>query len=193
MEKISLREKNDKSIETYEKNVSKLPRKFNSLFESVLGKGIKKEDIIRLDAEMENELIDRVEELKKKNDTEGLSKAKEELDKFRNSNLIIDVKVKMGGLGGMGYSVTRKIEGTIKGEEASIKELQFNSGEVTKSRFEYKGTVNGKEVNEPENMYKEYSPIAIKRTERIESFLKDIRNKKVEQEKEIKDDILNKM
>lgn len=83
-EKISFGLESDRSIKNYENDVSKLVRSYNSFVENLLGIGkINKEDIFRIDAQIENQLR---EEIKEKEEEEIKSKSTDEL-KFNLSFL----------------------------------------------------------------------------------------------------------
>lgn len=117
---------------------------------SVTGKGFNKEDIMRIDANTENELRDK-----------GYGEASKKLEKIKNSTLeYSETRINDGNRG--------ELRGRINGHNVVVNKsvhYAFMASPVSR----YNGTIDGLELSEIEarKIYSEYRDVAEERTEKI--------------------------
>ncbi len=155
-------------------------------FSELQGRGIAKEDVIRIDAELESEA---------RKAAEGKGADSEEqkyLDRMLNSDLVFNQTVRSIRAGIYPWR-TDIIKGEIKGQDVNVQneyflglnELHVGGDGKTREKESYKGSINGKEMFEPDarNIYDEYGPIAKKRIIAVNQFLRE--KKEAEQNTQI--------
>lgn len=158
------------SQKEYDKSTKELVKQYGgSFFHRLLGAGlITKEEIVKMDADMENEALDKV----KANPDDAT--AKEYLNKLQNSNLIMDTFLNETGSlfdTPRKYSDIRtKLEGSINGKNTFILK-----SEITKDNESYSGHVDDNKLNQEEakSIFENYFPIAKERTLKIQEIVKE--------------------
>ncbi len=158
------------SQKEYNKNIDSLVKEYGgSFFRRLLGAGlITKEEIVKMDAEIENETIDR------SNASPNDENIKEYLNKLRNSNVILNSYVNEPNSilnYPKPYSEIRdRIDGTVDG-----KEILVIKSEITKGDARYFGTLDNTELKseEAKKLFDDYYDIAKDRTGKIKQIVKE--------------------
>ena len=129
--------------DAYEKQAAKDARKQNTIIENLTGKGIDKEDVIRLDAQTEDEYRDKAI---------ADSFYKELLDQHQKSTLTFDEKTQYWYDGSNHYKTTFVMEGLIAGKKVKIKGVTDDETTMNLSVDEgikkISGTIDGKSISE---------------------------------------------
>ncbi len=218
-EKVSFGSESDKSIKHYEKQVSKLDNYFdpNTPFENIFAKikdknyegPVTKEEIIRIDADIENELRKKVSRLKEviasfeqpENIHRGggeefekdLEKTEKQLEILTKSDLNLyeedDDEVESV------YARKRTMEGEINGQKVKLIE-HYQADPITPEDKEYdnyfgwEGTINGKEIPEEEirELFKSQESILTDRNSKIDKLIESKKRKKEKDEDQTKID-----
>jgi hypothetical protein len=146
-----------KQRDAYEEQAGKDARNVSTFIENIAGTGLKKEDVIREDAAMENDLRKKVVDYQGKHSRKFI-KSERALREAQSSALIITKDFKEG-LGG-----SRVVEGEIMGRKIKIKN----------SRNGFSGSVDGERIS-PEHAQEIYDKYCLsssvdERTERIQKL-----------------------
>lgn len=174
MEKINLDK--IKARESYEKRtegianpslIERLSRCFKKAeFSELKKKGITKEDIIKLDAELEFGA-------RKAAEGKGLdSKEQKYLDKMANSSLSFSQE--FGSMDDFGNFVKRYIiKGEINGQGVEVVESAHYQSKDRSKEGSYEGLLNGKKLiaEDAKKIFEEYSPIARERMMAISKLI----------------------
>lgn len=174
-EQISFGHENDKSIKDYEKNASKLAQSYNTFVENLLGKGlISKEDVIQIDAEMENELRDQMSE--------------EEFKSFSESDLALSEKKEVNhdshkkeriNIGPKDYEVKTSslLSGKLNDQDVEMQREKF---EYTpkfgiKDQYKFSGSMDGEKLSpeESKRLFSKYYKFQKDRLNKLENLLKE--------------------
>lgn len=195
-EQISFGPESDKSIKEYEKNASKIASKYNSFFENLLKTGlISKEDVIRVDAEIENKLRDKVKKYELENES-GInttndfenSSRKDKIKQMSDSDLIFDRKTKkvISSYDSDNPHVDT-LKGKIKGQDVLIKKHWRGDPHSVMNYSKYEGLLNNKDLPQEEGkkLFEKYIRLQEERVKEIEDLLK-YRIASIEGEKEKK-------
>lgn len=191
----------------YEYSANKLAKKYNSYFENFFNTGlISKEDIIRVDAQMESEQMDKIAAEKKRleqsssQDRTELEKMEKRLERLSKSDLIQIMSQDTKDMGGDELTRITKttnyetLKGKINGQEFFYEKQQLAPGKsVFGKDIDTTPTItaylNDRELpaSEAEKIYTDYSDIAKERTERIEKMVKEKKEQK--DSKSVKEDL----
>ncbi len=138
-ENISSTPKIEKDVIDYEKGISKLARNYNSFIENVLGTGlISKEDIVRIDAEIENDL-------RCKRWSGVYVHNSEEANELIHSDLILSENVdtnyehkEVKGPKDWQWKKTSFLKGKINGKNSDLKKEIFSYKDSSRINDQYK-------------------------------------------------------
>ena len=182
MEKFSFEPK----VNDYEKKAEQIANpslkdRLSSFFETLefselKKKGITKEDVIRIDAELE------LEARKEAEGKDADSKEQKYLEKIKNSDLVFkQVIVPVGGAHASAW-FTDSIKGDIKGQNVDVncRYLMAAPGRRAEDGGEsYNGSLDKKDLAEKDTkqIFDEYSEIAKKRMDAINKFITEKRAK----------------
>lgn len=159
----------------YEKSAEKQASKAKTFIEKITGKGIDKEDIIKIDAGMERDaregkFNDTNYHMQKWRPLEDYNLTQEEnIKRIANSNVVLE------DLGETNGDYPTILKGKINGYDVNIK--LKNRVEVY-SRRNFEGTMDNKELSEEEakEIFDMYSPVAEEREKRIGDLKEEIKN-----------------
>ncbi len=180
----------------YDQRIGKMVKSYNSFFENLFRTGlVTKEDIMRVDAEMENEQENKVRVEKERltrnqfSDDSLLVKMEERLLRMKGSDLI-ETETIDEDLEGTGehdvYTVLhfkKVLQGNINGQEVffeTINEGKRILDEETWEGARAKNFLNGKQLDDQEakRIYDSYSDIAKERTQKIEEMVQKLKSTK---------------
>ena len=154
--RISLGKENDASIKEYEKGAAKEASKRNTGVENLFGKGIDKEDVMRVDANIENEARDEIGKWKGSHmEKHAIGRA----ERIANSDLVFRVF----GPGVAGFV------GTINGHKVEIRTP------IGRDLGSFSGSIDGIELSreEAKKIGDDYYEIAKERSYEIDEKKKE--------------------
>ncbi len=180
MEKLNSNIDNTKVTKDYEKRASNLAKSYSTFIENLIGKGIlDKEDIIRIDAELENEQKENSEFSKKITD-QDLVLVKKEKDMGSHSVGVDEHGIKEESIPPL---VTEVLKGKINGQDVEIIHktqddyiIKHGHGHINTME----GWLNGKKLSEEEasKIYSEYYDLANARMTKIQRLVNKRREEK---------------
>lgn len=206
-EQMSFGPKKNESVEKYEKTVENfvkpsLKEKISLFFQTAefsafKNKGITKEDIIRIDAELELAAT-KLAEGKELNSPE-----KQYLDKIKNSDLFFTQNFSPDRSGSYAWT-NDSIKGDIKGEEVEVTEQYLMRANTQhpdgREKYEegketYSGLLNKKKLSEEDakKIFDEYNQIAKDRINAINNFISEKNKDKQQEEYKETEEVVKKV
>lgn len=180
-QEVSYGIESDNSIKKYEERASKLAKSYNTFIDNLLGDGfISKEDIIRIDAEIENDF--------KNGDAHKYNVEEENIENITNSNLSLSEKYtpfidkKNNWKSGPYFDLkdyvskaTSVLSGEIDNKDVRIKQEKFiypsrgRTGPSIGDQYKFTGTLDDKKISEEqaEEIFSQYADFQRWRTAKI--------------------------
>ena len=176
-EQIIKEAEKNQSRKDYEKRAKKIANPFSldkipALIDKAILKGLEpadlkkitKEDVIRIDAELEQKARNLAEKAGADSDEQKY------LEKMQNSDLVLS----KASFRNPGWHIDI-IKGKINGQDVRVENAYFFVYNEPRERNEYKGTLNGEKLPEDDakRIFAEYGPIALDRTTAISDFIRE--------------------